>query len=50
LNALIANPATTLLNELDSFTFSAPKSLASIPVNNGIFDEPPVFTTASISS
>src|SRR5258706_15759821 len=49
LKALIASPATTLLNEFDSFTFSAPKILANIPVNSGIFDEPPVFTTASIS-
>lgn len=46
--ALIASPATTLVNAFDSFTFSAPKIRVSISVNNGIFDEPPVFTTASI--
>src|SRR5688572_11165532 len=46
--ALIANPATTLLNAFDSFTLSAPKIRVSIPVNSGILDEPPVFTTASM--
>src|SRR5215216_4467208 len=48
--ALIANPATTLVKELDCFTFSCPKICTSISVNKGILDDPPVFTTASISS
>src|SRR5688572_6097443 len=47
--ALIASPATTLVNAFDALTFSTPKILPSISVNNGMFDEPPVFTTASIS-
>jgi hypothetical protein len=44
--AFIANPATTLLNELDSFTCSAPKIFANVPVNNEIFDDPPVLIHA----
>ena len=50
MSSLIASPPVTLLNTSDAFTFSAPKILPSISENTGILDDPPVLTTASISS
>jgi len=46
--ALIARPATTLLKVFEATTFCAPKMRPNIRVKAGIFDEPPVLTTASI--
>jgi hypothetical protein len=48
--AKIAKPDVTPLKTLDSTTFSDPKMRANISTKHGICADPPVRTTASISS